>query len=147
MLGVQGHGYPAWLFGCHRDGAESLYRRHAHPLPARKVPRVRSGLRNWALAATNMPDGQRGTCSWAWQHQLLSLLASSWRKELSGNKAHCPASPCCCWGWGWGALPYCPANHSHVWFDMYSLIPPQYKNKDSCCHSIKEKCFIYRRTM
>lgn len=49
---------------------------------------------------------------------------------------------------GWGALPYCPANHSqHVWFYMYSLIPPQYKNKDSCCHSIKEKCFIYRRTM
>lgn len=49
-------------------------RAHRH-LPAPKVPRAQSGLRSGVLAATDMPDGPRGTCSWAWQHQLLLLLA------------------------------------------------------------------------
>ena len=42
-------------------------------------------------------------------------------------------------GVGVGALPYCPANHlRHVWFYMYSLIPPQCKTKIAVVIELKK---------
>lgn len=84
--------------------------------------------------------------SWAWQHQLLSVLVLGQEKGAL-NQEHCPAAP---WrlgahDWRRGGLPYCPIFFCQPIKNMfgskilYSLIPPQCENKDSSCHSIKEK--------
>lgn len=51
VLGVQGHGYPAWLFGCHREGAEEAGQAARPSFASLKGPQGLVRLEEWGVGS------------------------------------------------------------------------------------------------